>query len=379
MSVIRLLLREIQHRQLSFVLGVVTIVAAVALFVAILTMCDASQRETIRLMRNLGFNVLILPKGTNMADFWSQDFAEQEMPEEYVHRLAETDTMSVRHLVARLQKKMGWRDRQVLLTGILPEVHMKHLPKKPPMGVSIPRGKVYVGFGLAQSMGLAPGDTIELGDKPFVVEKCLAEKGSKDDIRMYGHLHDVQEVLNRPGRINEIEALGCLCEGAQLPEIRADIARALPGTQVTEYKSIAVARAEQRRMVESYAAFIIPVVVLVSAIWIGLLTLGNVRQRRVEIGILRAMGVGSGRIAALFLGKAVLIGVLGAALGFALGTALAIRFGPQVFPLTANKITPMFNLLSWAVIGAPLLCALASYLPTLVAVSQDPAAVLREE
>jgi len=379
MSVIRLLLREIQHRQFSFVLGVITIVAAVALFVAILTMCDASQRETIRLMRNLGFNVLILPKGTNMADFWSEDFAEQEMPEEYVYRLAESDTISIRHLVARLQKKIRWRDRHVLLTGILPEVHMEQLPSKAPMGVAIPRGSVYVGFELAQSLSIGVGDTIELGDKPFVVGKCLGEKGSKDDIRIYGHLHDVQEVLNRPGRINEIEALSCQCEGKRLPQIRADIARALPGTQVTEYKSIAVARAEQRRMVESYAAFIIPVVVLVSAIWIGLLTLGNVRQRRVEIGILRAMGVGSGRIAALFLGKAVLIGVLGAALGFALGTALAIRFGPQVFPLTANKITPMFNLLSWTVIGAPLLCALASYLPTLVAVSQDPAAVLREE
>jgi len=238
---------------------------------------------------------------------------------------------------------------------------------------------VWLGHELARSMGIQPGDTIELGGKSFAVEKCLGEKGSKDDIRIYGHLHDVQEVLGKQGRINEIEALSCRCEGERLPKIRAELAKALPGTKVTEYRSVAVARAEQRMMVERYAAFIIPAVLVVAVVWIALLTLSNVRQRRTEIGILRAMGVGSGKIAALFLGKAVVIGLLGAGLGFALGTALAQHFGPQVFPLTADKIAPMFNLLSWSVLGAPVLCALASYLPTIIAITQDPAAVLREE
>ncbi|MFQ5808387.1 MAG: ABC transporter permease [Armatimonadota bacterium] len=379
MSVVRLLLREIQHRQLSFLLGVLAVVMAVALFVAILTMCDASQRETTRLMRDLGFNVLILPKGTDMSDFWSADFAKEDMPEDYVHRLANSHTVTIRHLVARLQKKITWRKRDVLLTGILPEVGMAHLAEKPPMGASVPQGKVWLGFELAQSMGVAVGDTIELGGKRFVVDKCLEERGSKDNIRIFAHLHDVQAVLGQPGRINEIRAISCRCEGERLPRIRADIAAALPGTRVTEFRTQAVARAETRQMVEQYAAFIIPAVLVVAAIWIALLTLSNVRQRRVEIGILRAMGVGSGRIAALFLGKAVVIGVLVAGLGFALGTALALRFGPQVFPLTANKIAPMYNLLSWSLLGAPLLSALASYLPTIVAITQDPAAVLREE
>jgi putative ABC transport system permease protein len=379
MSVVRLLVREIQHRKLNFLLGLVTVVSAVALFVAILTMCDASERETTRLMRDLGFNVLILPEATDMADFWSEDFAKEEMPEEYVHRLAQSDTITIRHLVARLQKKINWRNRSVLLTGILPEVHMSHLPEKPPMGVTIPRGKVYVGYELVRSMGLKTGDSIEVGGKSFVIDKCLIEKGSKDDIRIYGQLHDVQEILGKPGAINEIEALSCRCEGERLPRIRADLAEALPGTQVIEFRSQAVARAETRQMVEQYSAFIIPAVLIVAAVWIALLTLSNVRQRRTEIGILRAMGVGSGRIAGLFLGKAVVIGLLGAGLGFVVGTAMAREFGPNIFPLTANKIAPMYSLLYWSVLGAPLLCALASYLPTIVAITQDPAAVLREE
>ena len=55
--------------------AVIAVVVAVALSVAIVTICDASRRETIHLMRNLGFNLLIVPKHTDMADFWSEDFA----------------------------------------------------------------------------------------------------------------------------------------------------------------------------------------------------------------------------------------------------------------------------------------------------------------
>jgi ABC-type lipoprotein release transport system permease subunit len=379
MLILRLLFREVQYRTLNFLLGLIAVVAAVGLFVSVLTLCDASNRETTRLMRDLGFNVLIVPQGTDMADFWSQDFAKEEMPEEYVHRLAQTRELSIRHLIARLQKKIDWRGRKILLTGILPEVPTLHKDDKAPMGLTIPRGQVYVGFELARSMNLKEGEALELGGRRFVVNKCLGEKGSKDDIRIYGHLHDVQAVLGKPGRINEIEALSCQCEGERLPRIRQEIARALPDTQVTEFRSIAVARAEQREMVEKYTAFLSPAVLLVGALWVGLLAWSNVRERRGEIGLWRALGVGSGPIAALFIGKAVVLGLVGAGLGFALGTWLALHVGPQVFPLTAPKIAPLFPLLGWSLVAAPLVCAVASYLPALAAVAQDPAEVLREE
>jgi putative ABC transport system permease protein len=378
-SILRLLLREITHRKLNFLLGLVSVMAAVALLVAVLTMSDASQRETTRLMRNLGFNILIVPKNTDMADFWSDDFASQEMPEEYVHKLANSGIMDIRHLVATLQKKIVWRDRTVLLTGVLPEVPVVGREKKPPMIYGIPRGKVYVGSELARSFKITKGDTITIMGKSFVVEGCLQETGSKDDIRIRGDLHDVQEVLGKPGKINAIEALRCLCQGAQLGSLRENIAKALPDTKVTEFRSIAVARAETRKMVEKYAAFVIPTVFLVCAVWVGLLALSNVRERRQEIGIMRALGFGSGRIASLFLGRAALLGVIGAVVGFAVGTGLALEIGPEIFRLTAKKITPVFSLLGWSAVGAPALCTLASYLPAIVAITQDPAVTLREE
>ena len=379
MSVLRMLIKEIGHRKLNFLLGLVSVVAAVGLLVAVLTMSDASQRETTRLMRDMGFNIFIVPKNTNMNDFWSDDFAKEEMPEEYINRLAESKDIMIRHLVATLQKRIRWRERNVLLTGVLPEVPTRDLVKKPDMGFRIPPGKVYVGFELARSLKLNEGDRIDLRGKEFQVERCLQEKGSKDDIRIYAHLHDVQEVLGEAGKINAIEALRCLCQGSELATIRQNIEKALPGTQVKEVRSIAVARAETRKMVEKYAAFIIPTVFLVCAVWVGLLALSNVRDRRTEIGLLRALGFGTGRIASLFLGRAVLLGLIGAVIGFAVGTGLALEFGPQIFKVTAKKIVPLLSLLGWTAVASPVLCALASYLPAILAITQDPAVILREE
>lgn len=383
MSVLRLLLREIQYRKLNFLLGLISVLAAVALPVAVLTMCNSADREITRLMRNMGFNVVIVPADTDMGDFWSQHYATGDMPEEYVHRISESKTLTIRHLVARLQRRIEWQGRKVLLTGVLPEIGMQYLPPKGKMGLEVPQGKVYLGYELATSTGVDPGDTIELKHEgrtgTYVVDRWLDEQGSIDDVRIYAHLRDVQDLLNMPGRISDIQALSCYCIGSVLPKLRENLARELPGTKVTELHTMALARSETRAVIERYAAFLIPAVVLICAVWVGLLALSNVRERRAEIGIMRAIGIGSGRVAALFLGKAILLGLVGAAIGYPIGSWVALQVGPKVFPVTAAKIAPETHLLWWSLIGAPVLCAIASYIPTVVAVTQDPAEVLREE
>jgi len=380
MFVLRMMLAEIGHRKLNSLSALIAVVMAVAVAVAVVTTCDASRRETVRLMRNMGFNLLIVPEGTDMTDFWSRSFAEKEMPEDYVYRLSRSGLMTIRHLVARLQKRVTWEGHEVLLTGVLPEVAMAHRSSKSPMGLSIPRGSAYLGYHIARLAKVPEGGEIEVLGRRLKVAGVIEEQGSIDDIRIHAHLHDVQEMLGRPGRINEIEALQCLCiSDRPLSVIRQDVRSVLPGVRVTEFRSIAVARAETRKMVERFAGLLIPAIVLVATLWVGLSATRNVNERRGEIGILRALGVGSGPIAALFLGKMLTIGAVGAVLGWAAGTAVAVHYGTDIFPLTAKQIAPLYPLLGWSVLGAALLCLIASWLPALSAVLQDPAEVLAEE
>ena len=77
--------------------------------------------------------------------------------------------------------------------------------------------------------------------------------------------------------------------------------------------------------------------------------------------------------------QAVVLGIVGAALGYALGSVLALQFGPEIFKVTAKSIKPEPRLLLWAAVAAPAFAALASFIPAMLAVAQDPADTLREE
>ena len=380
--ILHLIVKEIIHRKFNFILGAAAIVTAVALFVSFFTTSEASKRETIRLTRDMGFNLRIIPKETDMDQFWTSGFSQRTMPEEYVTRFMSYKDFSYAHLTATLQNKLRWRDKDVILTGISAELEPSG-KKKSSMAFIIKPGTVTVGYELASSLGLARGEQIDILGKQFTVDKTLSESGSDDDIRIYAQLKDVQEMLDLQGQINEIKALNCLCLTSEdedpLVILRRQLDQILPDAKVIMNRTIAIARERQRLMLEKYFAFIMPFVVVVCAAWIGTLAMANVRERKQEIGILRAIGYSGGKIAGLFLGKAFSLGILGAVLGFAIGTVLSLIYGAEIFKVTAKMVNPIYELLGWSLIAAPFFAVISTFIPTMIAVTQDPALTLREE
>ena len=79
------------------------------------------------------------------------------------------------------------------------------------------------------------------------------------------------------------------------------------------------------------------------------------------------------------MGRAVLIGLLGAGLGFAVGTWVSLVYGPEIFKITAKMIKPLYPLLGWSLLGASAFAASGSFIPTTIAVTQDPAVTLSQE
>lgn len=388
MTIFKLIFKEIFHRKFNFILSLLAVTITIGIFVGLYSTGRAYRRETIRIMRDMGQNLRIIPKQTKMDQFWSTGFSEHTMPEEYVIRFKSLKKISYTHLNAILQKKVTWHGRKIILAGTLPEVLPLDKLHQKPMTFTVKPGTVFVGYELANILNIKKGDTIDLFGKKLTVAKCLSKTASDDDIRIYGHLHDIQQILNMKGRINEIKALECYCViepekgdvDVQLHDIaQQELAKILPDTKVVLLSFIAVVRQKQRAAVEGYLAFIMPFVMIVCGLWIGFLALINVRERRSEIGIMRAVGYNSFRIGLLFIGKAVFIGIIAAAAGFALGTALALKYGPEIFTVTARAIKPQYNLLGWVILFTPLFTAVASFIPAMIAVVQEPASTLKEE
>jgi putative ABC transport system permease protein len=380
MNCISQIIKESIHRRINFILSLLAMVVAVSLFVAFHTSGTASKRETVRLMRDLGYNLRIIPKSADKIEFLANGYTSETMPEENVDIILAQGGLTYNHLLAVLHKRITWQDKEAILTGLAAE-QCPSGKGKSSMIFQIKEGDLYIGYQLAVSLGIKKGDNVNLKGQDFRVERCLAESGSDEDIRIYAHLRDVQNILNMPGRINEIKALECLCASAgkdTMESMRAQLESVMPSAEVLRLSTIYSARKRQRMMSERYFDYIMTLVLLVCAVWIGSLAMANVRERQVEIGVMRALGYGSGSIAALFLGKAALIGIVGGTIGFYTGTALAVYFGANMFHATAGALRPEYGLLLVSLLAAPVFAAMASLIPVAVAVAQDPAEVLKE-
>jgi putative ABC transport system permease protein len=425
MKLTTLIIREIAHFRVTFVVAILAVTAAVSVLVGELTLLAAHDIGTERIIadqeqrtgksmavlkddyrkitKELGFNLLIMPSRQALADYYDEGVAAATMPEDYLTRLTRTDIVTVQHLFPVLERKVRWpeqNDRTLILAGIRGEVPYVNRTLREPIMVAVEPGTIVLGYELWNSIGVRPGDSVRLLGRTFRISTCHDQRGSRDDITAWIDLLLAQELLGSHGRISAILALKCHCAGNSIDEVRDEVAAVLPDTQVIEIDNLVVTRAmardrakatadsvlaaevtfrnRLRNEYESMAAWLIPVMVLGSAILVGTLAFMNVRERRPEIAILRALGYRTRHILSIFLAKAVLIGAAGAVAGWLAGLAAGIVISglpPGWDTVGAVSAAGMFAL---ALGTAITLSVVSSWLPALVAERQDPAEILRE-
>ena len=438
MRIWHLITKEIWHSKLSFAASLLSIVMAIGVLVGAFTLLKAHDKRTERVLQEkeevlkqkmaelqedmrkatleLGFNLLILPEDLNLSNYFADSYANQFMPEEYVHKLAESEIITVRHLLPILEQKVEWpeQNRTVIVAGTKGEVPKLHKSPKRPFaeqtdsrqGVNpVDKGTMILGYELSKQLDLEAGDQLTFRGREFTVKKCHGERGNKDDITIWMNLDEAQGMLDKEGQINAIMALQCLCPGSTIPKAKADIRSILPDTQVKAKQSEALARiqaresaaekakialnqekenrAELREERESLASILVPVVMGASVVWIGLMGMANVRDRRGEIALLRAVGLRARHILTLFLSKAVILGILGGVVGFLAGFyaggQLELELGEAAGAALQAEALFEWNTLILAIVLAPCLAAAATWIPAMIAAQQDPADVLREE
>jgi ABC-type lipoprotein release transport system permease subunit len=364
------------------------------------TLQDEMRKATLK----LSFNLQILPGRQDMRQWHDKDVPTAYMPEEYVHQMAASRLLSVRHFFPMLSQKVKWPEmkRTVFLVGCKGEVPNLHKSHRAPLVQPVPDGMMIVGYELHQSLGLKEGQTVQLTGRDFTVHKCYPQRGTRDDIGVWIPLTDAQRLLDKPGLINAILALECSCVGQTgVERIRAEIAKCLPDTRVVEFGTKVLARNEAREKVkqeaarslereknsqqalaverENLAAFLLPGVFLACTVWVFFLAFANARRRRPEVAILRAIGYASRQILGLLLFRSLAGGAVGALLGCLSGLLIAARLGGEFdVPLVAAT-----GILSWRTVGATLLIAsligvVAGWIPALVTSQRDPSEILKE-
>lgn len=387
-STSKLVIKELLFRKISSVIILFTVIVASSVSVTIYTLSKASENETRKIMREQGLNLYIFPKGTNLIDFFSVNNTGT-FPDNYVDVLAESKTFdAVRHLTGILQIKYPeWKDangstHQIVLFGYKNEAQQKYLPEQEIMGSDVKKGTVHAGALVAKNIKPDAAFIITGTDGnqySFKVDKRLEEGKGMMDQGVSFYLEDLQQVLGMQGKINKIEALGCVCKDGRIKNARNQVQSIFADLEVTEISSIADARENQRVMMNKYGAFIIPFILISCLLITGLLFYQNVNMRRREIGLLKAMGNSSFTIIFLFLFKAFILGLAGGIIGFFLGSWIAGYSGKEIFRFTAFSIRPVWTLFYYTIVIFPLLWMLSSWIPALLATRIDAAKTLSQE
>lgn len=181
----------------------------------------------------------------------------------------------------------------------------------------------------ADRQQLKSGDTLRLrtphGEENFLIKEILSDEGPA---KAFGgniavmYLDAAQLLFERQGRYDRIDlALDPTLPREQL--IAAVQNAAGPGIAVEEPARRGertvnmMARFQVALTLGSFIAILVSMFMIYNTVGIA------VAQRRREIGMLRALGVTRGEVRGLFVGEALILGVVGSALGLVLGVALS--------------------------------------------------------
>lgn len=374
----RLILREMQRSKFNTLLCLLSVAVATGLLIAMVSISRSSVDATRKMMKNMGFNLLITPPGVDAARYQALDFDGGDMPEDSVTKLVGS-TVLAQHFVGKYQKRIVLDGCTAVLTGVLPEETKHGTTMKPmPTAYVVVSGEVNAGAAIATALNLQPGGSLDILGKAFKVAKVLDEVGTiPEDIRVFAHLHDVQALLGVQGRVNAIDALACQCPAAAEDierALRDSVHAVLPDVNVQAYRSILIARHKQRHMMYRLELAGLGIVMAAAAAAIWGLTYQNVRNRRREIGVLRAIGVPGWRIAALFIGKILAYSIAGAILGCLLGPPLA-----RWMNVTQTVLTTPSSILLATLLLTPVAAVLFGLPPVAGGLLEETAAVLEED
>lgn len=426
MTLFKLIRKEIGHRKINFGLSILAVAVAAAAWLlsdAFLTSANLQSEALIqekveetekhmkkleddirKSMKGLGFNIYIFPEGQDLSEVYSQGYASKTMPEEYVYKLANSNIVTVNHLLPTLTRSLEWPEhkRKIVLIGIRGQVPKSHGKPKKPLVNPVAENDMVLGYELHKSLGLKVGDKATFMGREFTVSKIHRQRGSKDDITAWINLGVCQQLLGMEKRINSILALECNCASVdRIGEIRKELLAILPGTQIIEHDSKALARAEARNKThetalleiesikkqqhelrlkrENMVAIMVPFVAILCMATIALLAFLNVRERIYELGLLLSLGVKTSKILFAYLVKACLSALVGALIGVGL-LYLCLNFGKEsYFNSHSACALVQSSKVILIIVAMPVLAMLATWLPALWAAQTDPAEVLRHD
>jgi putative ABC transport system permease protein len=256
-------------------------------------------------------------------------------------------------------------------------------------------------FARKNSLKIGDGLNVSAGDhSKFIALKAtgILSTGGPDDDAIVTPLSIAQQIANKPGQYRKLyvsaltkpeDAFGrrdpstlsradydrWFCT-PYISSIAFQLKQALPGTNVRVIRRIADSEGVILNHVETLLWLVTLASLLAAALAVGASSAASVIERRIEIGLMKALGASSPAIGFLLAAEQLLLAFVGGGIGYALGLILARIVGEKIFGAPPE---PSFLVLVVVLVLAAAVTLLGSALPLRRAAHYEPAPILRGE
>jgi putative ABC transport system permease protein len=174
-------------------------------------------------------------------------------------------------------------------------------------------------------------------------------------------------------KADEFERWSC---SPYVSSIAYSIKQVLPGTDVRVIRRVAEGEGTILTRVRALLWMVTLAALLAAALAVGASSAASVIERRTEIGLMKALGAGSGTVGFLLAAEQLLLAFVGGGIGYSLGIILARLVGQKIFGVApAPSLLVLVAVLALAA-GVTLL---GSAIPLRRASRYEPAPILRGE
>jgi len=188
------------------------------------------------------------------------------------------------------------------------------------------------------------------------------------------NLESAQRLAGLPSRISLIEvSLPGTAKGIE--QYIATMQLRLPDASVRPIRQFTEGEAKIYGRISGLLAATVGIVLLLTGLCVMAAMTNVAMERKMDVGLMKAIGGSMRRVLRLFLAEAALLGLVGGLVGAALGIILSMGLGKAVFGLAARPRLIVYPV----AVGLTIIVAILSAFPLRRLASIRPASVFRGE